>query len=370
MTDLDAKLEEIARQYDGLQSDLARPDVTADPSELRRLGKELARLEPVVAAFRRLADARHQLAGARELRDREGDEELRALARDEIGQLEATEEALLGELKVLLLPRDEDDEGDVIMEIRAGAGGEEAALFAAELLRMYTRYAERHRFRTEILSLNETGIGGVKEAILSISGDGAYSRLKFEGGTHRVQRVPATESAGRIHTSTATVVVMPEAEEAEIQIDEERDIRIDVKRSSGPGGQSVNTTDSAVRVTHLPTGLVVEIQDEKSQHKNKAKALSVLRSRLLDIERQKQRDADSATRRSMIGAGDRADKVRTYNFPQDRLTDHRVGLDLSNLPRILDGDLDRLIDTLITTDQAERLRAVLGEEPVGGRAGG
>ena len=369
MTDLDAKLEEIARQFDGLQSDLARPEVTADPGELRRLGKELARLEPVVVAFRRLEDVRHQLSGARDLRDREADEEVRALAREEVGALELTEEQLLGDLKVLLLPRDEADDGNVIMEIRAGAGGEEAALFAGELLRMYTRYAERHRFRIEILSLNETGIGGVKEAILSISGDGAYSRLKFEGGTHRVQRVPATESAGRIHTSTATVVVMPEAEEAEIHIDEERDIRIDVKRSSGPGGQSVNTTDSAVRVTHLATGLVVEIQDEKSQHKNKAKALSVLRSRLLDIERQKQRDADSATRRSMIGAGDRADKIRTYNFPQDRLTDHRVGLDLSSLPRILDGDLDRLIDTLITTDQAERLRAVIGEETVGGRAG-
>ncbi len=260
---------------------------------------------------------------------------------------------------MLLLPRDPADDGNVILEVRAGAGGEEAALFAGELLRMYLRYAERHRFGADVISRNETGIGGVKEAIVEITGDGAYSRLKFEGGTHRVQRVPATESSGRIHTSTATVVVLPEVEESEIEIDEERDLRIEVKRASGPGGQSVNTTDSAVRVTHLATGLVVEIQDEKSQHKNKAKAIAVLRARLLEIERQKQREADSAARRSMIGSGDRADKIRTYNFPQDRVTDHRVGLDLSGLPRILDGDLDRLIDTLITTDQAEQLRSVV-----------
>ena len=369
MTDLDLKLHEVARQYDSLQAELARPETAAAPSELRRLGKELSRLEPVVGAFRALEALRAELAGARELRDKEPDEELRAMAREEIDRLEGDEARLIDDLKLLLLPRDPADEGNVIMEIRAGAGGEEAALFAAELLRMYTRYAERHRYRAEIMSLNETGIGGVKEAILSISGDGAYSRLKFESGTHRVQRVPATESAGRIHTSTATVVVMPEVEETEIEIDEERDLRIDVKRSSGPGGQSVNTTDSAVRITHLPTGLVVEIQDEKSQHKNKAKALSVLRSRLVEIERARQREADSATRRSMIGAGDRADKIRTYNFPQDRLTDHRVGLDLSNLPRVMDGELDRLIDTLITTDQAEQLKSLIGEEPDARAAG-
>ena len=227
------------------------------------------------------------------------------------------------------------------MEIRGGAGGDEAALFAAELYRMYVRYAERHRFTPELLSLNETGIGGIKEAILQIHGDGAYSRLKFEGGVHRVQRIPATESSGRIHTSTVTVVVLPEVDEVEIEIDEERDLRIDVKRASGPGGQSVNTTDSAVRVTHLPTGLVVEIQDEKSQHKNKAKAISVLRSRLYDLQQQKQREADSAARRSMVGAGDRSDKVRTYNFPQDRVTDHRIGKTVHNLPAIMDGDVGR-----------------------------
>jgi peptide chain release factor 1 len=259
---------------------------------------------------------------------------------------------------VLLLPRDPNDDRNVIIEIRAGTGGEEAALFASELLRMYARYADRHRFNAEVMSLQETGIGGVKEAIVEVRGEGAYSRLKFEGGTHRVQRIPATESSGRIHTSTATVVVMPEADEVEVDIDEEKDLRIDVKRSSGPGGQSVNTTDSAVRITHLPSGLVVEIQDEKSQHKNKAKALAVLRSRLYDLEMKKQREADSAARRSMVGAGERADKIRTYNFPQDRVTDHRIGRTVHDLPGVMDGNLDDLIDALLTADQAERLGSI------------
>ena len=362
MADLDDRLAELARQYDEVQAQLADPEVTSDPDAIRRLGRELARLEPVVAAHRALSETRAELAGARELRDTssDADEELRAMARKEVDRLEADEARQLEALKVLLLPRDPADDKDVILEIRAGAGGEEAALFAAELLRMYLRYAQTHGFKAEVMSLHETGIGGVKEAIVDVAGDGAYSRLKFEGGTHRVQRVPATESSGRIHTSTATVVVMPEVEETEIQIDEERDLRIEVKRSSGPGGQSVNTTDSAVRITHIPTGTVVEIQDEKSQHKNKAKAMAVLRARLQEAERRRQRDADSATRRGLIGAGDRADKIRTYNFPQDRVTDHRVHVDLSNLPRVLDGDLDKLIDTLITTDQADRLAALAG----------
>ena len=282
--------------------------------------------------------------------------------RDEIARLTSEETQLLDDLKVLLLPRDPNDDRDVIMEIRAGAGGDEAALFAGELLRMYLRYAAAHKFTPEVLSLNETGIEGVKEAIVQIHGDGAYSRFKFEGGVHRVQRIPATESSGRIHTSTATVVVMPEADELEIEIDEEKDLRIDVKRSSGPGGQSVNTTDSAVRITHLPTGLVVEIQDEKSQHKNKAKAMSVLRSRLYDMKLAEQREQDSAARRLMVGGGDRSEKIRTYNFPQDRLTDHRIKLDLSALPRIMDGDLDRLIDALVMADQADRLTNIGGAD--------
>jgi peptide chain release factor 1 len=361
MTDesgLDAKLIELATQYDEVSAQLATPEVHADPAALKRLGRELARLQPVVAAHRELIDVRAQLDGARHLRDAEADEDLRAMAREEVTELEAREQALLDDLRVALLPRDPNDDRNVIVEIRAGAGGEEAALFATELLRMYLRYAQEHRFGTDLMSLNETGIGGTKEAILEVTGDGAYSRYKFEGGVHRVQRVPSTESSGRIHTSTATVIVMPEADEVEVDIDEEKDLRIDVKRSSGPGGQSVNTTDSAVRITHLPSGLVVEIQDEKSQHKNKAKALAVLRSRLYDMELAKQREAQSATRRSMVASGDRSEKIRTYNFPDNRVTDHRIGTTIHNVPGVLDGQLDPLIDALIMADQADRLRSL------------
>ncbi len=363
ITSLETKLDEVVRQYDDLNAELALPETSRDLDALKRLGREVARLKPVVEAYQRLNETRSELGGARELRDGESDDEMRAMARDEIAALETREATLVDELKVLLLPRDPADDGNVILEIRAGAGGEEAALFANELLQMYLRYAARHGYKTEVMSLHDTGIGGVKEAIVEITGDGAYSRLKFESGTHRVQRVPSTESTGRIHTSTATVVVMPEVEETEIEIDEVRDVRIDVKRSSGPGGQSVNTTDSAVRITHLESGLVVEIQDEKSQHKNKAKAFAVLRARLQEAQRRRQREEDSAARRSLVGAGDRSDKIRTYNYPQDRVTDHRVGMDLSNLPKVLGGDLDKLINELLTTDQAERLSALVEAGP-------
>jgi peptide chain release factor 1 len=352
---LDARLDEIEAQWQEIQAQLVRPEVASDPESLKRLGREMARIEPVVNVYAALRAVRHELAGAREVRDGHAAEpEMRELARDEVERLEAAEADLVDRIRLLLLPRDPNDERDVIIEIRAGTGGEEAALFAAELYRMYVRYAERRRWSVEALSVSETGIGGMREAIFQIEGHGAYSRLKFEGGVHRVQRVPETESGGRIHTSTATVAVLAEADEVEVHIDE-KDLRIDVYRATGPGGQSVNTTDSAVRITHLPTGLVVAIQDEKSQIKNKAKALSVLRARLLEMEQRRAHEAEAAERRSMVGSGERSEKIRTYNFPQDRVTDHRIGMDLHNLPGVLDGDLDRLIDALITTDQAQRL---------------
>jgi len=349
---LDDRLEALERRFVEIENEWSRPEIASDPDQQRELGREQASLEPVVSAYRRLKETRATLAAAHEA---ESDPELHDLARAEIEQGERAETELVEQLRVLLLPRDPNDDKNVIFEIRAGAGGEEAALFAAQLFRMYNRYAERHRWQTEVLTANETGIGGLREIIFEVHGQGAYSRLKYEGGVHRVQRVPETESSGRIHTSTATVAVLPEADEVEIQIDEDKDLRIEVKRSSGPGGQSVNTTDSAVRITHLPTGLVVEIQDEKSQHKNKAKALSVLRARLLEMEQRRAHEAERVVRRSMVGSGDRSEKIRTYNFPQDRVTDHRINVDLHNLPNVLDGDLDRLLDELMSTDQAERL---------------
>jgi len=354
-TGLDAKLADLARQYDDVSTQLTTPEVHADPDQLRTLGRELARLEPVVAAYRELTEVRDQLTGARQMRDSETDEEIRAMARDEISALEARETALVDDLRVSLLPRDPNDDRNVIVEIRAGAGGEEAALFASELLRMYSRYAQEHKFRTDLMTVNETGIGGIKEAILEVVGDGAYSRLKFEGGVHRVQRVPSTESTGRIHTSTATVIVMPEADEVEIQIDEERDLRIDVKRSSGPGGQSVNTTDSAVRITHIPSGLVVSQQDQKSQLQNKLKAMEVLRARLLDLRVSEQEAARSKMRKSQVGTGDRSAKIRTYNYPQSRITDHRIGFTTHDLPGVMDGHIEPIIEALKLADVEERL---------------
>jgi peptide chain release factor 1 len=346
LAELEARFEEIGRQ-------LSTPDVAGNPTLLADLGREMSRLEPIVAGLRLWRSVQTQLEQARSMAD-DPDEEMRAMAREEIDRLAAQSSDLEADLRLRLVPRDPNDERDVIVEVRAGAGGEEASLFAADLYRMYARYAERRRWKVEVLSISESEAGGFKEIIAEVRGEGAYSRLKFESGVHRVQRVPSTEAQGRIHTSTATVSVLPEADEVEVQIDE-KDLRIDVYRSSGPGGQSVNTTDSAVRITHLPTGLVVAIQDEKSQHKNRAKAMSVLRARLLEAEQERQAAERGEERRSQVGSGERSEKIRTYNFPDDRVTDHRIGLTVHNLPGLLEGDLDRVIEPLMEADQARRL---------------
>ncbi len=351
------RLAELEARYEELAGQMSTPEAAADPATLATLGRELSRLEPVVAATREFREVTGALEATRGMLH-DPDPEVQEMAREEMARLEERQTALTEELRRLLVPRDPNDDRNVIVEVRAGTGGEEASLFAADLFRMYARYAERQRWKVELLASSASDSGGFKEAIAEVTGAGAYSRLKYESGVHRVQRVPVTESSGRIHTSTATVAVLPEAEEVDAIELPEKDLRIDVKRSSGPGGQSVNTTDSAVRITHLPTGLVVDIQDEKSQHKNKAKALAILSARLLEMRRQEQAEERGEQRRSQVGSGERAEKIRTYNFPDDRVTDHRIGLTVHNLPGLLEGDLDRLIEPLIERDQAERLARV------------
>ncbi len=350
------KLSFISEKYDELTKKVSDPDIIADQSKWQKYAKELGELEPIVKKYEEYKKVKDGIADNKELLGESGlDDELKELAKMELSELEAQVEPLESELKVLLLPKDPNDDKNVILEIRAGTGGDEAALFGADLLRMYTRYAERAGWKTELMELNETGIGGVKEAVMLIKGKGAYSRLKYESGAHRVQRVPETESSGRVHTSAATVAVLPEVDDVEVDLNP-NDVRVDVYRASGNGGQCVNTTDSAVRLTHEPTGLVVTCQDEKSQIKNKEKAFKVLRSRLYDLKMQEQNDEISQQRKSQVGSGDRSERIRTYNFPQGRVSDHRTGVTLYKLDNFLDGDMDEIIDGLITSDQAEKMK--------------
>jgi len=351
------KLRQIEERSKEIANALSDPAIFGTPSEYARLRKEHADTLEVVERFGEYRELLKRLGEARHILVEGGDRELMDLAQAEIDELETRQVTLEEELKRLLLPRDPNDEKNVFVEIRAGAGGDEAALFAADLSRMYTKYAERQRWKVEIMDANATGVGGFKEIILFVQGRGAWSRLKFERGVHRVQRVPVTESSGRIHTSTVTVAVLPEAEDVDVRVDD-RDLRVDVYRSSGPGGQGVNTTDSAVRITHLPTGLVVTCQDERSQLKNRAKAMRVLKARLLERAQDEQQAAIAADRRSQVGTGERSERIRTYNFSQARVTDHRIGLTLHRLPAILEGDLDEIIEALTTAEQTERLQRV------------
>ena len=349
------KLDFILEKYEELSKKVSDPDVIAKQKEWQKLMKEMSDLEPIVKEYTAYKKAKEELEEAKEILDMEDDEELREMAREELKANEAAIEEYTENLKILLLPKDPNDDKNVILEIRAGTGGDEAALFGSDLLRMYLRYAERMRWKTELIESNETEISGVKEVVMLVKGKGAYSRLKYESGVHRVQRVPETESGGRVHTSAASVAVMPEVDDVEVNLDP-NDVRVDVYRASGNGGQCVNTTDSAVRLTHMPTGLVVTCQDEKSQIKNKEKAFKVLKSRLFDLMQQEQNDKIAAERKSQIGSGDRSERIRTYNFPQSRITDHRINLTLYKLDSFLDGDLDEVIDALITEDQAEKMR--------------
>ncbi|MEE3202559.1 MAG: peptide chain release factor 1 [Acidobacteriota bacterium] len=350
------KLQAIEERYDKLTTLISDPAVQADQQEYRAHTKALSEIQPIIEHFRLYKEVLDEATQARELADdAKNDDELRELAQQELMQLEERRETLLKEIKILLIPKDPNDEKNVVLEIRAGTGGDEAGLFAADLFRMYARYAETLGWRVEVLSSNETGVGAIKEVVALIEGKRVYSQLKYESGVHRVQRVPATEASGRIHTSTATVAVLPEAEEVDIHI-EDKDLRIDTFCSSGPGGQSVNTTYSAVRITHIPTGLVVSQQDEKSQIKNKAKAMKVLRSRLYEIELQRQQDEIASDRKGQVGTGERSEKIRTYNFPQSRITDHRIGFTTHQLPSVLAGGLDELINTVVTHFQSEKLK--------------
>ena len=348
------KLDFILEKYEELSLKVSDPDIINNQPLWQKHIKEMGEMEPIVNKYREYKKAKESIAEAKEMLEM-GDEELKELAKMELSELEDKIPAMEDELKVLLLPKDPNDEKNVILEVRAGTGGEEAALFAQDLLRMYLRYAERRGWKAEIMDANDTGIGGIKEASVLIKGKGAYSRMKFESGTHRVQRVPETENSGRIHTSAATVAVLPEVDDVEVEINP-NDVRVDVYRSSGNGGQCVNTTDSAVRLTHIPTGLVVTCQDEKSQIKNKDKAFKVLRSRLYDMKLQEQNAEISAERRSQVGSGDRSERIRTYNFPQGRVTDHRIGMTIYKLDSFLDGEIDEIVDGLITNDQTEKMK--------------
>ena len=348
------KLEDLLHHYEELMNTLSEPDVANDPNRFRKLMKEQSDLQPIVEAYKEYKQCKQNIEDSLAMLEEENDEEMRELAKEELNESKDRLAELEQELKILLLPKDPNDDKNVIVEIRAGAGGEEAALFAAEIYRMYVHYAESRRWKVETLEADETGIGGMKSVDFMVTGAGAYSVLKYESGVHRVQRVPETESQGRIQTSTCTVAVMPEAEDVDVHIDE-KDIRIDVMRASGNGGQCVNTTDSAVRLTHYPTGIVIYSQTEKSQIQNKVKAFALLRSKLYDLELQKKQDAESAERRSQIGTGDRSEKIRTYNFPQGRVTDHRINLTLYKLDKILDGDIQEIIDACIAADQAKKL---------------
>ncbi len=349
------KLAEVEKRYEQLERLLTGPDLIGKQREYSKVAKERAELEQIVSCFREWRKLEQEIQENRELLN-EKDEEIRELAKEELTVLRQRKEELEGRLRALLLPKDPNDTKNVILEIRAGTGGEEAALFAASLYRMYSRYAEYRGWRVEIMSSNPTGLGGFKEIIALVEGRGVYSRLKFEGGVHRVQRVPVTEGSGRIHTSAVTVAMLPEADEVEVEIDP-KDLRVDVFRSSGPGGQSVNTTDSAVRITHIPTGLVVSCQDEKSQHKNRAKGLKILRARLLEQKQKEQHSEIAASRKLMVGTGDRSERIRTYNFSQNRVTDHRINFTLYKLDRVMEGEMDELVDALVTHYQAEALRA-------------